>query len=90
MKFKGLKEVITGTQEVDDDENERAFAELIQYLDKSSLSLVMKDARDKGREAFSILKEHYAGFSKPRIITSYNELKILQKLSSKLITGYII
>ena len=35
--------------------NAEAFAELIQFLDERSLALVMRDARDKGREAFKIL-----------------------------------
>ena len=49
--------------------NENAYAELIQFLDDRSLGLVMSEARDNGYEALKILREHYAGRSKPRIIT---------------------
>ena len=47
----------------------------------------MIDAR--GWEAFKILKDHYAGSSKPRIITLYNQLTSLNKFSTESITDYI-
>ena len=65
------------------------FKEVINGAERS-LSLVMRDAQDKGREAFSILKDYHAGCSKPRIVILYNELTTLQKLSSESITDYII
>ncbi|CAM1296992.1 NT5C1A (predicted) [Pycnogonum litorale] len=36
--------------------NSDAFAELVQYLDDRSLSLVIRDAKDDGRKALKILK----------------------------------
>ena len=50
----------------------------------------MRDARDDGREAFRILREHYAGSEKPRVITSYNQLTILKKSNSETMTDYIL
>ena len=49
MRLKKLKATINPdeTAVVDDDKNNGAFVELIQFLDDRSLSLVMKDAKDK-------------------------------------------
>ena len=63
--------------EIDASKNEEAFAELIQFLDDKSLSLVMRDAVDDGRKALEILREHYAGTGKPRVISLYTELTSL-------------
>ena len=67
-----------------------AFAELIQFLDDRSLSLVMRDAYDDGRKASNILKEQYAGKGKQRIISLYTELTSLSKLSTDSVTDYVI
>ena len=90
IKLKKLKDVLVGTNQPSTEKNEQAFAELIQFLDERSLSLVMRDARDDGREAFRILREHYAGSGKPRIITLYNQLTTLQKRDSETMTDYIL
>ena len=45
-----------------------AFAELIQCLDDRSLALIMREAKDDGRKARHILRDHYLGRSKPIII----------------------
>jgi len=63
MRLQKLKDFIAPARadaEVDADKNE-AFAELIQFLDDKSLPLVMRDARDNGRKALQILRQHYAG-----------------------------
>ena len=65
--------------EDDTEKNEQAYSELIQFLDERSLALVMRDGRDNGREAFKILREHYASKTKPRIITLYTQLTTLKK-----------
>ena len=69
---------------------ERAFAEMIQFLDDKSLGLVMRDAEDNGRAALKLLREHYAGSSKPRIISMYTELTSLKKNPTDTVTDYII
>ena len=38
------------------EKNTTVFAELIQYLDNKSLSQVIRDAQDNGREALTIIK----------------------------------
>ena len=68
------------------EKNENAYAELIQFLDDRYLGLVMSETRDNGYEALKILREHYAGRSKPRIITLYHQLTTLKKKESEDVT----
>ena len=79
-----------GTNIPSAEKNEQVFAELIQFLDEKSLSLLMRDARDGGREAFRILRERYAGSGKLRVITLYNQVRTLKKSSTKTMTDYIL
>ena len=67
-----------------------AFAELVQCLDDRSLSLVIREARDDGHKALGVLRQHYQGKGKPRIITLYTELTTLKKLDSERIVDYVI
>ena len=90
MKLRKLKATLVGRDEVDQNKNKTAFAELIQFLDESSLSPVIREAEDDGRKAFKILREFYAGSSKPRVITLYNQLTTLVKRESESITDYMI
>ena len=62
----------------------------MQCLDNKSLSLVMRDAKHDGRKALEILREHYAGKDKPRVVSLYCELSSLNKASNETITDYII
>ena len=56
-----------------------AFAELVQCLDDRSLALVIREAKDDGRKALlQVLREHYQGKGKPRIIALYTELTSLE------------
>ena len=86
----GHQERIEQVLEDDSEKNEEAYSELIQFLDKRSLQLVMRDCRDNGREAFKVLRQHYAGKSKPRIISMLIELTSLKKVSSESVTDYLI
>ena len=90
MKLKKLNKIFTTTEEITEEQNETAFAELIQFFDECLLTLVMREAQDDGRKAWQILKEHYASGSKPRIITLYNKLTTLSKLHSESITDYLL
>ena len=90
LKLKGLKEITNPEGETDEEQNEMAFAEIIQFLDERSLALVMRDAKDNGKEALSFLRANYAGSGKPRIITLYNQLTTLKKSHSENITDYFI
>ena len=94
MLMMGLKRTILPADENETTEDpvkqEMAFAQLIQFLDEKSLSLVMRDSVDNGRKALKILQEHYAGKSKPRVITLYTELASLSKQRNETVTEYII
>ncbi|CAB4019984.1 myosin heavy fast skeletal muscle, partial [Paramuricea clavata] len=67
-----------------------AFAKLVQCLDDRSLSLVIRDARDDGRKALEVLRQHYQGKGKPRIISLYTELTSLKKEENEPIVDYVI
>jgi len=92
MRLQKLKDTILPPPDtkVDAAKNEEAFAELIQFLDDKSLSLVMRDAVDDGKKALEILRQHYAGSGKPRIISLYTELTSLVKRSDESVTDYVI
>ena len=70
--------------------NARVYAELVLLLDDVSLSLVMRDAKENGKKAIDILREHYSGKSKPRIISLYGELASLKMTASESVTDYVI
>ena len=76
MAIKGMKTtILTPPAETPDvAENEKAYSELVLLLGSSSLSMVMTDAADDRREALRILRAHYRGTSKPRILTLYTNL----------------
>ena len=59
---KGVYDAITGNEEGDDfaEKNRKAYAELVQVLDERSLQLIISDTANNGREAFKVLKNHYA------------------------------
>ena len=93
LKIRKLKHVLIakeGEAEISADDKETAFAELIQFLDERSISLIMRDALNDGRKAFQILKEHYAGSGKPRIISLYTQLTSLKKKPGEQMTDYIL
>ena len=73
----GLKDTILGKNlngdETDTERNEEAYNELIQFLGDKSLSLIMREASDNGKEALRILRDHYAGKGKARTISLYTE-----------------
>ena len=92
LRLQGLKKVVTAGDdaEIDADQNEEVFAELVQVLDDKSLTLVMREAVDDGRKAFKLLREHYASNSTPRIITLYTELTSLSAGRDESMTDYLI
>jgi len=50
----------------------------------------MRDASDDGKKALEILRAHYAGSGKPRIISLYTELTSLIKHPNESVTDYVI
>lgn len=98
LRLQGLKDIILNEPDTEDEEelavdaakNAEAYAELSQFLDDKSLSLVMREAADDGREALKILSDYYQGKGKPRLISLYTELTSLQKFDSERVTEYVI
>ena len=70
--------------------NNDIYAELLQCLDDKSVALIMRDAKNKGREALEILQEHYAGHSKPKIVGLYVNLANLEMKRNESMTDYIL
>ena len=66
------------------------FACLVQFLDDKSLSLIIRDAKNKGRKALEILRNHYIGSTKPRIISMYCDLTTLKLQSEESVTEYLL
>jgi transposase InsO family protein len=93
LRLRKLHKEITAeaapTEEANIEKNAEAFAEMVQYLDDRSLSLIIREAQDDGRKALQILREHYIGKGKPRVISLYQELTSM-KLDDTCITDYII
>ena len=102
---KGLKHAVTIVTEIrknaqnedevvvkepSDEEREKLYCELVQYIDTTSLQLVMRDAIDDGTKAINILRDHYKGTSKPRILNMYTQLCSMQKLATETIIDYVI
>ena len=92
MRLQKLHTVFEGIEETTPNaaENADAFAELLQVLDDRSLSLIIRDAKDDGRKALLILREHYLGKIKPRIICLYTKLTSLKMNDGETRTDYII
>ena len=93
MSIQKLHEVflpVEGNEPPNAEKNAEAFAELIRCLDDRSLSLVIRDAMDDGRKALQILRDHYLGKSKPRIIALYTELTSLFKKEGESVTDYML
>ena len=85
-----LHDVVNAEDDPDAEKNAQVFAELVIVLDDTSLSLVIRDAKDKGKEAIKILRDHYLGTSKPRIISLYTELTSLKMAGDEKVTDYVI
>ena len=87
LRIQHLHQIIQSPRDQSDDmvfveKNATVYTELIQYLDDKSLSLVIRDAWDNGRKAFTILREHYLSKIKSKVISLYTELTPLRRLES--------
>jgi hypothetical protein len=70
--------------------NAEAYAELCLSLDDRSLSLIIRDAKNDGRAALKILRDHYLSASETRVIGLYTELTTMRKEATETLTDYII
>jgi hypothetical protein len=63
----------------------------VNALDDKSLSLTSRhDAADDGRKALKLLREHYSGKSKPRILNLYTSLTTIQMEGNETVTDYMM
>ena len=97
LSLKGLKTTIIPARDggvnafdVDAEKDEQAFSELIQFLDKRSLGLVARDGVNSGRKSLQILRDHYAGTGKPRVMVLYTQLSSLEKGPKEDLTDYLL
>ena len=94
MRFQKLYNIFVPTEdettEPTTSKKADAFAELVQCLDDRSLSLVIREARDDGRRALQVLRQHYQGKGKPRVIALYTELTTLRKADNEATVDYVI
>lgn len=74
----------------DPGKNEDCYAQLVNALDDKSLSLIRHDAAEDGRKALKLLREHYSGKSKPRILNLYTSLTTIQMADNETVTDYMI
>lgn len=70
--------------------NTKTNAELIQFLDDRSPSLIMWETADDDPKALTILMGYQAGNGKPRIISLYTELTSLQNVSRESVKDFVI
>ena len=90
MKTKNLKKTILPGTPTTAEKKEQSYAELVNLLDERSLYLIKNEARDDGRRALEILREHYAGHSEQRVMALYSTLTALHMFNNEDVTGYII
>ena len=94
LRIKKLKAAVCSTSdELNDDEkdkNEEAYAELIQFLDEKSISLIRRDAKNDCRGSLKILQSHYIGKGKPRVISLWTELTSIRKTSDQSAVDYML
>ena len=79
----------TGDKE-DDVRNKEASVEPVQFLDDKSLSSIMREVADNGRKALNILRWHYTGKGKSKIISLGTQLTSLEKETDENVTDYVI
>ena len=72
------------------DKNAEVFATLVQLLDDKSIILIMRDAKNNGWKSLKILRDHYIGRSKPRIISMWCELTSLKLGCNENVTDFLL
>ena len=76
------------TEAADIEKNKKVFATLLQFLDDQALKLIIRDAKNNGRHSLQILRDHYLGSTKPRVISMYCDLTSLKLGSAESVTEY--
>lgn len=74
----------------DPGKNVNCNAQLVNALDDKSLFLIRHEAAKNGRKVLKILREHYSGKCKPRILNLYTLLTTIQMANNETVTDYMI
>ena len=94
LRIKKLHRVVEQDDGEDEDDNAShnalVYAELMQFLDEKCATLIFRDAKNDGKKAMKILREHYLGSSEPRIMSLYSELASLKMSNSESVTDYLL
>ena len=70
--------------------NRRVYNIVIQVLDRESIRLVRNDAKHNGREVFNILRNHFCGSGRSRVLSLFTEIGRLRKKDRESVTSYIL
>lgn len=95
LRLQGLKdsildELAKSADKAEEEKNSEAYAELIQFLNDKSLSLVMRDAADDGQKALQIFEGLLCWQEKAGEVSLYTELTLLQKMNSESVTKLVL
>ena len=63
---------------------------MIQFLDDKSINLIIRDAKNDGRAAMKIMRDHFIGSTKPRLISMWCELTALRLSPTEDVTEYLL
>ena len=90
MRIKDLRDAVdpNSTVVISQDKREKAFAEIVQFIDDRSLNLIKRDAKDDGRAAIRILREHYNSTSECRILSLITQLANMSMTREEDVTEY--
>ena len=72
------------------DMNSKVYDLLIPLLNDESIRLVKNDASDDGKKAFEILRNHYRGSGRARILSLFSELCTIRKGNEESVTEYML
>ena len=66
------------------------FTRFLYFVPNITLSLVIQNAKDNGREAFKVLRHFCSTSSKARVMSLYNQLTTLTKCDLETVINYVI
>ena len=85
---KDLSKVIAGEESITEDDNYQVYLTLCEHIKDEQFNLIKDNFKNKGREAFIHLKQHYKGSPDDIIYTSIKEASNMEKQQDEDITAY--
>ena len=68
----------------------RVYNIIIQLLDRESIRLVRHDGKHDGQKVFQILRNHYCGAGRSKLLSLFTEVGSLHKEQDESITTYVL